>query len=133
VRAGPLVRPNDSLSLGRITAREGTNKYPGQWYLYLDVLCANPLPGQQNADNVVYTRQGFAQCPAGTRVISAGGGGGLSDSGPYYLRARMPLNIGTGSYATMTDPSAECRHGCPGDLRELTWRAVSAAGTRWPR
>ena len=96
-----LVRPDGPLTLGRVTARRD-NGSTNLWVLFIYVLCANPLPGQQNVAQVVNAADGYAYCPVGTSVIGTGGGGGLSDSGPYYLQTFMPLNNLSGSYAAMT-------------------------------
>ena len=97
-----LVRPDGTLTVGRLTAREGARHYPGTWNIWIDVLCANPIAGQQYVDTVVNSAGGHAFCPAGKGVVGLGGGGGLSDSGPYYLQTLMPHTDLHGSYAAMT-------------------------------
>jgi hypothetical protein len=86
-----MTRASGPLDIARATARDDANGYSGTWRLTSIAMCAN-------ADAVVFhppasaisTQQGASvNCPLGTWVSGAGGGGSLTDSGPFWLRGLL--------------------------------------------
>ena len=84
-----LVRAAGPLDIARGTAREDANGYSGSWQVRSFAVCVNTLAGAAVAGQLVSGSGGTASCTSG-RVHGAGGGGSLTDSGPYFLRAVIP-------------------------------------------
>jgi hypothetical protein len=85
-----LVRPDGPLTIGRASARVAPGGFWGNWSVQSYAICAFPVPGQQNVGSSDNASRAFADCPSGTSLNGMGGGGGLVDLGPYYLRSIAP-------------------------------------------
>jgi hypothetical protein len=79
------VFPEDDPDPGPLTsigffadAFEDENGYAGAWFLRALAICATPLPGLQAVQSFAFdsstTKSVTVTCPAGTRVLGAGGG-----------------------------------------------------------
>ena len=99
-----LVRPDDALTIGRAAARVAASGFSDQWSVTSYAICADPQPGQQYVGTLAKNWNAAVGCPAGMKVEGIGGGGGLVDLGPYYLRKIAPyeVNGNTGAAAEMT-------------------------------
>jgi hypothetical protein len=99
-----LVRPDDALTIGRAAARVASSGFSEQWSVTSYAICADPQPGQQYVGTLARNWNAAVGCPAGMKVEGIGGGGGLVDLGPYYLRKIAPFEVNgnTGAAAEMT-------------------------------
>jgi hypothetical protein len=87
-----LSRASGPLDIARTTAR--ADDYNGTWELLSFALCANNVAGAQVASKIVTALSGGSvDCPAGTSVQGAGGGGSITDSGPVYLQSAYPVSL----------------------------------------
>ncbi|HEU4423914.1 MAG TPA: hypothetical protein VFR67_15390 [Pilimelia sp.] len=97
-----LSRASGPLDIWRATGREDADGFGGDWHVTAWVICVNPIGAQ-----VAYgsgSQSANADCPGTTQVHGAGGGGGLSDAGPVFLRVVEPLPGLRRVTAAMTGP-----------------------------
>ncbi len=110
-----LVRTSGPLDIARVTARESARGYLGQWRLKAYAICADrrvrSTAGGPFVDSGVHALGRISGstsaeffCPDGFRTHGAGGGGGLTDGGPSWLRAIHPHNGLGGVTVAMTAP-----------------------------
>jgi hypothetical protein len=78
-----LSRASGPLDISRSTARERSNT-PINWSLTSYAICANPV-GLQEESGVVANARLTKHCSTG-KLHSGGGGAGLVDSGPVFLK-----------------------------------------------
>jgi hypothetical protein len=103
-----LVRSSGPLDIVRATAREDADGYAYAWAVTAVAVCADPVPGQVAAANVVTSATGHVTCPPSAPLVhGAGGGGSVNDSGPTFLQGIIP-DVGLHSVTTMmtTTPTA---------------------------
>lgn len=87
-----LSRAAGPLDISRSAARERSSTYPGLWSLTSYAICANPIAGAV-ADGVLDTSgNGGPFACANGQVHAVGGGGGLTDTGPYFLQILYPFS-----------------------------------------
>jgi hypothetical protein len=72
------VVPHDAPTVGRAGGAEDGNGYAGAWFVRAYAICSTPLPGQEMIDSIgsldsSSTKAVTATCPAGKRVVGAGG------------------------------------------------------------
>lgn len=79
-----LSRASGPLDISRSTARERSNTPINNWSLTSYAICANPV-GLQGESAVVANASLTIHCSTG-KLHSGGGGGGLVDSGPVFLK-----------------------------------------------
>jgi hypothetical protein len=84
-----LVRTSGPLDITRAAGRADSG-YTGRWGLYAAAVCARPVGGIHAVGVVEAGPTAVAYCPSGYRVHGAGGGGGLKDGGPVWLREIYP-------------------------------------------
>jgi hypothetical protein len=92
-----LTRSSTPRDISRATAREDAAGYGGRWTLTSYAVCAfntplTPLGGQPIATLPSLQNVVFANCPRGFFVHGAGGGGRLTDPGPFFLQVVYPFN-----------------------------------------
>lgn len=87
-----LSRTSGPLDITRVTAREDANGYSGSWTLLGFAMCADPIAGVLVQSSVFDAREGVVTCPGDTFVHGAGGGGSLTDPGPYFLQVIFLFN-----------------------------------------
>lgn len=87
-----LTRASGPRDISRATAREGAGGYARPWTLSSYAVCANPIGGPPIAE-VVNDDHDAVGCPAGTFALGVGGGGGLTDSGAFFLQMMYPPRI----------------------------------------
>lgn len=80
-----LNRSSGPRDISRSSARERANGYSGDWSLTSYAICANPIAGMTEEGELAPGGAANFRCPSG-RVHSVGGGGGLVDSGPFFLK-----------------------------------------------
>jgi hypothetical protein len=101
-----LARPAGPLDIARATAREDADGYAQDWELVTHAICANRI-----ASAAVYgtlgDSGGSASCPPDKYAYSVGGGGSLTDSGPYCLRTLRPSPDLRGFSVWMTGPPVD--------------------------
>jgi hypothetical protein len=73
---------NITPTIGRADAAEDENGFSGEWFLRAFAVCATPLPGLDDESNLspensTSPKSVTVTCPAGTRVVGAGGAGPL--------------------------------------------------------
>jgi hypothetical protein len=107
-----MVRTSGPLDIARAAARESAAGFAGQWRLKAYAICAHKIlfgPGNLNSGvhavgNSSFTATAETLCPDGFRTHGPGGGGGLTDGGPSWLRAIYPHNGLGGITVGMTAP-----------------------------
>lgn len=100
-----LTRTSGPLDISRATGREDAVGVPGNWTLESHAICAEPR-GQIHVDGVISQgADATALCDDGL-VHGPGGGGGLIDGGPVWLRAITPRSDLTGVTVNLTGPLA---------------------------
>jgi hypothetical protein len=110
-----MIRTSGPLDIARATAREAIGGYAGQWRLNTVAICADrrirlPVPGQYPDSRVravgstSFTATAESLCPGDLRTHGPGGGGGLTDGGPSWLRAIHPHNGLGGITVALTAP-----------------------------
>lgn len=98
-----LSRAAGPLDISRATAREDSDGYSATWTVTSYAICvsASGVQDEQVSANVSTTGSAIATCRNG-HVHSVGGGGSLTDSGPYWLQ-EVRLNAEqTGAQVVMT-------------------------------
>jgi hypothetical protein len=83
-----LVRTSGPLDITRATAR--AQGYSGPWEVVAVAICAEPAGNVHVEGALSQTAEATASCPAGYLVAGPGGGGGLTDGGPVWLRKIYP-------------------------------------------
>jgi hypothetical protein len=97
-----MIRPDGPLSIGRASARVARAGYANSWSVDSFAICAVPPPGLQNLGFIAQGHAALQSCPHTTTLAGIGGGGGLVDLGPYYLRALAPNADLNGAYVEMS-------------------------------
>ena len=95
-----MVRTDGAIGIGRATAREDEVGYGGTWRLFSAAICAEPagaihVEGTTPSDPLA-TEASHRCGSSGDWGRGIGGGGGLTDGGPVFLRELFPLTDGTG-------------------------------------
>jgi hypothetical protein len=93
-----MVRTSGPLDIARITAREENVNFGESWYLRSYAICAEPANAIHAEGEVSQGASARSTCDGNSRVHGAGGGGGLTDGGPVWLRRIYP----TGDLKTVT-------------------------------
>ncbi len=113
-----LVRTDGALGIGRATGRESVGGYAGRWHLDAYAICAarsiwhHPAPpytvdpGLHAHGSIADGTYASDRCPAGFRTHGMGGGGGITDGGPSWLREISPHYDLKGVAVRMTGPLA---------------------------
>jgi hypothetical protein len=111
-----MIRTSGPLDIARASAREAVGGYAGQWRLRAIAICADrrvhlnpgtPLDsGVHAVGSLSFTNTAESLCPDGFRTHGPGGGGGLSDGGPSWLRAIHPHKGLGGVTVALTSPLA---------------------------
>ena len=97
-----LSRASGPLDIWRATGREDADGFSGDWHVTAWTICVNPIGAVVHYGGGSQTAN--ADCPATALVHGAGGGGGLSDAGPVFLRVVEPLVGLRRVTASMTGP-----------------------------
>lgn len=101
-RAGLVLnRADGPLGISRASAHAEPG-FTGAWHVSSWAICMNPMGAQ-----AVYgagSQIADADCPGNTRVHGAGGGGGLRDDGPIFVRTIEPLTGLRRVHVEMTGP-----------------------------
>jgi hypothetical protein len=87
-----------------VVAVETDNGYAGSWWLRAFAICADPVPGLQivastSASSSLSSRSHGAACPAGTRVLGAGGR--VNNAGGQVALQAVSTNVPMASQATV--------------------------------
>lgn len=89
-----MVRTSGPLDIARATGHEASGGYGGNWSVVSWAICAEPAAGIHHQWTSVPERlpwhDGKYTCAGGGFVHGPGGGGGLVDGGPVFLRGIYP-------------------------------------------
>ena len=86
-----LSRTAGPLDITRAAARVDASGYGGRWRLRSYSICASST--DLNAEGYLsQSPGGLHTCANERKVHSVGGGGGLTDTGPFFLQALQPLD-----------------------------------------
>jgi hypothetical protein len=96
-----LNRSAGPLDISRASAHAEPG-FTGAWHVSSWAICMNPI-GAQVAGGTG-SQAADADCPGSTRVHGAGGGGGLRDDGPVFVRTIEPLTGLRRVHVEMTGP-----------------------------
>jgi hypothetical protein len=85
-----LNRTSGPLDISRAAAREEAGGFSGSWWLSSFAICAKPYGGIHAEGEVAPGAEASSTCAGPTYVHGIGGGGGLTDGGPVWLRRIHP-------------------------------------------
>jgi hypothetical protein len=86
-----MTRTSGPLDISRATGR-GDNAYSGSWTLTSYAICALPAGGIHSEATIAPGVFATHHCTPGDSVAGPGGGGGLVDGGPVYLKVLYPFS-----------------------------------------
>lgn len=94
-----LNRTSGPLDISRATARTD-GAYDQNWSLFSSAICARPTLSVRAENTGAPGAEAAHYCTLGHRVHGVGGGGGLADGGPVFLRKLYPT---TGLWAVQVE------------------------------
>jgi hypothetical protein len=99
-----LTRTSGPLDIARATGREYEGGYVSTWAVRSYAICAKRAANIHAENTGAPGEKATHKCSGGTFVHGAGGGGGLSDGGPVFLRYIIPSETLTHVFARLTGP-----------------------------
>jgi hypothetical protein len=105
-----LVRTSGPLDIGRATARVTSSSITIPWSITTYAVCGPRKDSIAAAGSIVNRPISSLQCPPGQQLHGAGGGLGLTDGGPPWIRDLHPVLGFPGSMTvqmTRNNPSSE--------------------------
>ena len=85
-----LSRLAGPLDIARATGREDANGFALDWSVTAYAVCADRISGAAIYGTIA-AQSATEECPPDKFVLSLGGGGSLTDSGPYFLQTMYPF------------------------------------------
>jgi hypothetical protein len=98
-----LSRLASALDIARATGREDADGYALSWGVTAYAICADRIDSAAIYGTIV-AQSDTEECPPDKFVHSVGGGGGLTDSGPYFLQTIYPITGLRSWTVAMTGP-----------------------------
>jgi hypothetical protein len=99
-----LTRTSQPLDISRATGREYAGGYVSTWAVTSYAICAKRAANIHSEGTIGPGEKASHKCAGGSLVHGAGGGGGLSDGGPVFLRYIVPTETLSHVHARLTGP-----------------------------
>ena len=87
-----MNRTSGPLDISRATGRTDNGAYSGSWTLTSYAICAQPAGGVHSEGTIGPGAFVTHHCAPGDSVAGPGGGGGLVDGGPVWLKTLYPFS-----------------------------------------
>ncbi len=99
-----LTRTSGPLDIARATGREYHGGYVSTWSVTSYAICAKRAANIHAENTGAPGEKASHKCSPGSFVHGAGGGGGLTDGGPVFLRYIVPTETLSHVHARLTGP-----------------------------
>jgi hypothetical protein len=99
-----LNRTSGPLDISRAAARDDSGPFFGQWTLESAAVCAEPRGAIHAEGQSAPGAEATDTCNSGFHTHGPGGGGGLTDGGPVWLKKIYPRNDLRGVDVALTGP-----------------------------